>query len=141
MYNIQGTISALPSFWEAITTDGQYIVQVGSDGEPNNHWQDMDSSKTKYWGIVCQQGKIGFDLEKHEIRYNQSVIRLVDKIAGDNFAAKQQTMSGSLLFERRVLITGDKASITEAICLGVGEHRIIVCFYPKFSIDIVQNKR
>lgn len=124
IYSIQGHLSALPVFWEAIV-DGKMVRQISDDGMVRRKRSELPLDRLTYWGVVCQQGRYGFDLE------NQTIV--INDIA---LPCALPAHIQALQYRRNIIASSDGDEETLWVRFGVNEIEMEIVFGPHFQVNI-----
>jgi hypothetical protein len=124
IYTIQGHLSALPVFWEAVI-DGHMVRQIGGDGMVRRKRGELPLDRLTYWGVACQQGRYGFDLE------NQTIVLDNDSLP---FAMPENIRV--LQYRRNVIASSDGDEETVWVRFGLNEIEMEIVFWPHFQVNL-----
>ena len=122
MYVVQGFLSCLPVFWEA-KLKNESIYQIGEDGMVCKKRSELPLEQLSYWGIVCEQGRMGFDIEQNCVVINDSKTECV-------FNRQIQ----KLVYARSITVDESHKETTTRVRFGVDEKEMIVNFIPQFKV-------
>jgi hypothetical protein len=124
MYTIQGQLSSLPVFWEAVL-DGRVVRQISGDGMVCRKRSELPLDQITYWGIVCQQGRYGFDLENQTIIANDIITP----------CALPENIH-ELQYRRNIVISSDGDEKTIWVRFGIDDIEIEIHFWPHFQVNL-----
>lgn len=122
MYVIQGNLSSLPVFWEA-KLGSQIVRQIGEDGMVCHKRSELLLEQLAYWGIVCEQGHFGFDVEQGCVVLNDT-----KKICD------MPKIITSLQYRRSIIVDSTGSERTAWVCFGINNFEIMATFLPEFEI-------
>jgi hypothetical protein len=123
MYVIQGLLSSLPVFWEA-RIQNETIYQIGEDGIVSRKRSELPLEHLNYWGIVCEQGRIGLDIEQNCVVVNDNKTECAFK-----------KPIKKLVYARSITIDENQKETTTQVRFGVDEREMIVNFIPQFKVN------